>query len=194
MDFKRNKYKMKNFNRIGSLVFLLILFFTSICFAQKQKSTPNINPTFGDSSLSHSDYLKNLSFETLQAQLKLYKKEFTDFNNKEWNNGDVVYKLTYIKGSKIMLYTYVKNEKIDSIQFYKVESDVRYTNDEYSCISYINKNEIWKFRSFSSKSKLLDVASFIKATIKSDGIIETDILYYLDESLEVEIYNNKLND
>ncbi|MDR2236598.1 MAG: hypothetical protein LBE92_10770 [Chryseobacterium sp.] len=195
---------MKNTLFISSIFITIIL---NLCCNQTDKVIHNsltTNNFWGDKSLSFSNYFSSLndknSYQLLKQQNLIYEKEYLNFTKPLTttlrNNLDV----NLIKNQtvnqdeiKINLYTYNRNKKIDSIQFYR-----KINNDDYGryySLSYLNiqQNKIWQIKYFqSSKSKLTQVISYSTSIILKDGHIKTDSLFYMDESLEAEIDRLKL--
>ncbi|WP_394773622.1 hypothetical protein [Flavobacterium sp.] len=99
------------------------------------------------------------------------------------------------KKYRIVLYTLIENEKKDSIEFYRNVDDLKYEPSNYTCLSYLDlkvKN-IWQLKYFSSPvDKSVGYIIYEKKKIMENGKIETDSLFYLDESLDVEMEKNKL--
>lgn len=162
---------------------------------------------FGDSTMAQSDYFKLIigenGYNILKKQSDLYRQKYFDSEKDNLPNvkkGNLTIKL--IKGNpldknnpRILLYTFVDNKKVDSLQFYRSSNNIRYSSDVYTCLSYFDEktNKIWQARFFSyDKDKQWDIASYKQSTILSDGKIKNDSLYYLDESLEVEMEKHNL--
>lgn len=90
--------------------------------------------------------------------------------------------------TKINLYTFSGNKKIDSIPFYRNIADSG--RGEYNCLTYFDQktNEIWQIRYFYlNGSKSADIVLYEKSSILHDGKIQSDSLIYLDESLDAEM-------
>ncbi|WP_456311784.1 hypothetical protein [Pseudomonas shirazensis] len=93
------------------------------------------------------------------------------------------------------MYTFFDNKKKDSIEFYRNVDDLKYEPSHYTSLSYldIKNKKIWQIKYFSSPvDKSVGYVVFERSKIKENGKIETDSLYYLDESLDVEMEKNKL--
>lgn len=93
---------------------------------------------------------------------------------------------------KINLFTFKDGKKIDSIEFYRNISNIG--RGLYNCLSYFDKktNKIWQIKYFYfNEGNSVDIISYKEISISSDGTIQSDLLHYLDESLDVEM--EKLN-
>lgn len=206
-----NKNKMKSKKNILPLLILMISL--SFCCKQKKelfetKTSKNIYT--GDSTLSNKNYfntLVSLGDEkinlALQKQNEKYLKEYKKINpgelqsiSKENYTTKLVNEAQHDKNNiKVNLYTIIGNKKIDSISFYRNISGNNF--GKYICLSYFNPkmNKLWQIKYFPLNPIRGNSASMISYTVKSineTGIIKTDIIHFLDESLEVEMEKNEL--
>ncbi|KIC03677.1 hypothetical protein OA88_02700 [Flavobacterium sp. JRM] len=162
---------------------------------------------FGDSILGTKNYFKNLTKEKgytiLKKQNDLYQKSYLNFENgdiSQFNTENINFKfekqfLNSEKKFRIVLYTFVDSKKKDSIEFYRNVDDLKYEPSNYTCLSYLDlKNKkIWQMKYFSSPvDKSVGYILYKKNKVMENGKIETDSLYYLDESLDVEMEKYKL--
>lgn len=192
----------------GKIFYLLSIFliiFSGVCCKQNM---PNINKTdtttssvfWGDSTLAKENYFKTVASEhgssILKKQNNLYLKKYSDYNStdsKSTNLNAISVQLLKQSSSsskefKVNFFTYDNGKKIDSLDFYRNISGDGF--GEYNCLSYFDQknNRLWQIKYFPSKGKDPSyIISYSKSSITSDGKIEQDSLYYLDESLEEEM-------
>lgn len=204
-----NKMKTK----IYILPLLILFILLSVCCRQKKeiietKTSKNIYT--GDSTLSNKNYfntLVSLGDEkiglALQKQNEKYLEEYKKNNHgeiqsisKENYTTKLVNETQHDKNNiKVNLYTIIGNKKIDSIPFYR---NILGNNfGKYICLSYYNPkmNKLWQIKYFPLnplRGNSLAMVSYTVKSINKTGIIETDIIHFLDESLEVEMVNNDL--
>ncbi|WP_409417017.1 hypothetical protein [Flavobacterium sp. PS2] len=194
---------------------LLIIFtcFIVISCNRKKENTIKLDNNqstilfFGDSILGTKNYFKNLTKEKgytiLKKQNDLYQKSYLNFENgdiSQFNTENINFKfekqfLNSEKKFRIVLYTFVDSKKKDSIEFYRNVDDLKYEPSNYTCLSYLDlKNKkIWQMKYFSSPvDKSVGYILYKKNKVMENGKIETDSLYYLDESLDVEMEKYKL--
>ncbi|TDO94968.1 hypothetical protein [Flavobacterium sp. 245] len=186
---------------LGLFIFLATLLVISFAFTKNQKENQISTYFLGDKLLAKKGYFDNLTedkgFPIIKKQNDLYEKNYSEFNDiVHDSNSNLKFKLQKVineKKYRIILYTILNNKKKDSIDFYENIANIR-GKDDYYCLSYLDlkKNEIWQIKVFSSKAnKNLSFISFAKKKVTKSGNIKTDSLYYLDESLELELYNFK---
>jgi len=190
--------------------FLLTIFLVTILFSCKKNNglseKQNKEIFLGDSIIMENNYFQNLSeangYSILNTQNNLYQKKYFNFKNSDVSQlRDNIYfkieKQFINKGKKyrVVLYTLINNIKKDSIEFYKNVKDLQYEPSNYTSLSYLDlkHNEIWQIKYFfSSVDKSVGYILYAKNKILENGKIETDSLYYLDESLDIEMEKNKL--
>lgn len=160
----------------------------------------------GDSTLGSKKYFDHLTddkgYSILKKQNDLYQKEYLDFMNSKLpqiisNNTKLQFEKQFINETKyrIVLYTFFDNKKKDSIEFYRNVDDLKYEPSHYTSLSYldIKNKKIWQIKYFSSPvDKSIGYVLYERSKVMENGKIETDSIYYLDESLDVEMYKNKL--
>lgn len=114
------------------------------------------------------------------------------------NNIDFKFEKQLISGGKkyrIVLYTFFDNKKKDSIEFYRNVDDLKYEPSNFTSLSYLDLRDkkIWQIKYFSSPvNKSVGYVLYERSKIKENGKIESDSLYYLDESLDAEMEKNDL--
>ncbi|GAA3767894.1 hypothetical protein [Flavobacterium ginsengiterrae] len=166
------------------------------------------NIFLGDSILETKNYFQNLTDTTgytlLKKQNELYLKNYLDFinNNIPQIGSDRNIKLKFEKQLfknkdeyRIVLYSFLNNKKVDSLEFYRNATHLEYEPSNYTNLSYLNlKNgKIWQIKYFSSPvDKSVGYIFYGRKKILESGKVETDSLCYLDESLDVEMEKNKL--
>ncbi|KUJ60003.1 hypothetical protein AR687_20495 [Flavobacteriaceae bacterium CRH] len=161
----------------------------------------------GDSTLGSERYFDNLTddkgYLVLKKQNDLYQKKYSNFKNSKFpqiistDRAKLKFEKQFINETKyrIVLYTFIDNRKKDSIEFYRNVEDLKYEPSHYTSLSYldIKNKKIWKIKYFSSPvDKSVGYILYERSKIIENGKIETDSLYYLDESLDVEMEKNKL--
>jgi hypothetical protein len=161
----------------------------------------------GESVIGTDSYFDNLTegkgYSILTKQNEFYQKNYAGFLNTDiyqLSSGNVNFKfekqfLNSEKKYRIVLYTYFNSKKKDSIEFFRNVDDLEYEPSHYTCLSYLDlKNKkIWQMKYFSSTAdKSIGYILYKKNKIMENGKIETDSLFYLDESLDVEMEKNKL--
>ncbi|TDO94966.1 hypothetical protein [Flavobacterium sp. 245] len=189
---------------------LLVIFLVIILFSCKKNNglseKQNKEVFLGDSIIMENNYFHNLNeangYSILSTQNKLYQKKYSNFKYRNVSqlkdNIKFKFEKQFInKGKKyrIVLYTLINNIKKDSIEFYKNVKDLHHEPSNYTSLSYLDlkHNEIWQIKYFSSSvDKSVGYILYAKNKILENGKIETDSLYYLDESLDVEMEKNKL--
>jgi len=190
--------------------FLLAIFLVIILFSCKKNNRliekQNKDVFLGDSIIMENNYFQNLSevngYSILSMQNKLYQKKYSNFKNSDVSqlkdNINFKFEKQYVnKGDKyrIVLYTLIHNTKKDSFEFYRNVNDLKYEPSNYTSLSYLDlkHSKIWQIKYFSSPvDKSVGYILYAKNKILENGKIETDSLYYLDESLDVEMEKNKL--
>ena len=190
----------------SKFILLVILNFVFLQNIKSQATTKN-NIFLGDSRISLGDekYFKSIAntkgYLLLEKQNSLYQKNFTDFNKSDLimsNFKNMTFKLVKQvlnknKEYRIVLYSLLDNKKKDSIEFYRNKKNAT-PNYNYVCLSYLDlkNNAIWQIKYFTPGS---DIISYKKIEIKKNGSLESDTLFYLDESLDVEMskYNLYFN-
>jgi len=204
--FKRKKIVQ---NSLFFFVFFLWVLFSISCKKNHLLNRINDKKThyfFGDSTMSQSNYFNLVTGENgytiLKKQNKLYQQKYFDSekgNLPEIKKGNLTIRLLKMKSSdknsKVILYTFKDDKKIDSLQFYRSSDNIRYPSDVYTCLSHfdIKTNKIRQVRYFSyDKDRQWDIVSYKQSTILPNGNIKKDSLYYLDESLEVEMEKHHL--
>lgn len=166
------------------------------------------NIFLGDSTLETKNYFQSLTDSTgyalLKKQNELYLKKYLDFLNDNilQIGSDRNIKLKFEKQLfknkneyRIVLYSFLNDKKIDSLEFYRNAAHLEYEPSNYTNLSYLNlKNgKIWQIKYFSSPvDKSVGYIFYGRKKILENGKVETDSLYYLDESLDVEMEKNKL--
>lgn len=199
-------FKNKKINKLRYLLstIILLIIFNICCTKNKNSSHPSHQNTYwGDVTLSEKNYYNDLVnsdiYSILKKQNNEYRKSYTKFNEDEINlNNSTSIKIIREELSdtnqlKINLYTFNKNKKTDSIRFYRNISGNGY--GEYNCLSFFDKknNKIWQINYFPSEfDKSVNIISYLESSIKPDGTIKTDSLYYLDESQEIIMQENNL--
>jgi len=175
----------------------LLIFITSLILFCLPKTN---NVFLGDSkiSLGHEKYFKNLvrtkGYIILKDQNNKYKNAYAKFDKSELinsNSKNLKFKLIkkYLnKDYRIVLYTYLNGKKRDSTEFYRNSNDHKLQN--YTCMSYLDlkENKIWKIEYFSQG----EIIFYGSDKINIDGSIETDSIYFLDESLDALMQNYNL--
>lgn len=167
------------------------------------------NIFLGDSTLETKNYFENLTDSTgyvlLKKQNQLYVKNYSDFLNDDISqiSSDKNIKLKFEKQFfknkneyRIVLYSFLNDKKVDSLEFYRNVTDLEYEPSNYTNLSYLNlKNgKIWQIKYFSTPvDKSVAYILYERKKILESGKLETDSLYYLDESLDVEMGKNKLH-
>lgn len=167
------------------------------------------NIFLGDSTLETKNYFENLTDSTgyvlLKKQNQLYVKNYLDFLNDDISqiSSDKNIKLKFEKQFfknkneyRIVLYSFLNDKKVDSLEFYRNVTDLEYEPSNYTNLSYLNfKNgKIWQIKYFSTPvDKSVAYILYERKKILESGKLETDSLYYLDESLDVEMGKNKLH-
>lgn len=161
----------------------------------------------GDSTLSIKKYFDDLTddkgYLTLKKQNDLYQKKYLNFKNSKLpqivftDNAKLKFEKQFINEIefRIVLYTFIDNKKKDSIEFYRNVDDLKYEPSHYNTLSYldIKNKKIWQIKYFSSQvDKSVGYVSYVRDKVMENGKIEMDTIYYLDESLDVEIYKQKL--
>lgn len=162
----------------------------------------------GDSVLAIKNYFENLNNNTgyviLKKQNELYLKNYSNFLNNDIpqisssTNIKLKFEKQLFKSKneyRIVLYTFLNDKKIDSVEFYRNVTALEYEPSSYTNLSYLNlKNgKIWQIKYFSSPvDKSIGYIFYGRKEILQSGKVETDSLYYLDESLDVEMEKNKL--
>jgi len=94
------------------------------------------------------------------------------------------------KEYRVVLYSLINNIKKDSIEFYRSKKNAT-ANYNYTCLSYLGlkHNAVWQIKYFTPYSEII---SYKRIDIKVNGSLQSDTLYYLDESLDVEMSKYKL--
>ncbi|MFH7015053.1 hypothetical protein [Flavobacterium sp. FlaQc-47] len=161
----------------------------------------------GDSILAIKNYFDHLTenkgYLILKKQNESYQKHYANFINidtPQSHSTQLNFKfekqfLSNEKKYRIVLYTLIDNKKKDSIEFYRNVNDLKYEPSNYTCLSYLDfKNKkIWQIKYFSSPiNKSVGYILYEKNKVMANGKIEKDSLYYLDESLDVEMEKNNL--
>ncbi|WP_264551510.1 hypothetical protein [Flavobacterium sp. N2038] len=166
------------------------------------------NVFLGDSTLAVKNYFNNLTdntgYLTLKKQNDVYLNNYLDFRNNKipqiFSNGNAKLKLekqSIIDKTKyrIVLYSFINDKKIDSIEFYRNVSHLENEPSNYTCLSYLDlKNrKVWQIKYFSSSvDKSVNYILYERNKIMENGKIETDSLYYLDELQDVQMGKYKL--
>ncbi len=166
------------------------------------------NIFLGDSTLETKNYFQNLTDSTgyslLKKQNELYLEKYLDFLNGDISqiisnrNIKLKFEKQLFKNKeeyRIVLYSFLNNKKVDSLEFYRNATHLEYEPSNYTNLSYLNlKNgKIWQIKYFSSPvDKSVGYIFYGRKKILENGKVETDSLYYLDESLYVEMEKNKL--
>lgn len=190
--------------------FPLTIFLAIILFSCKKNNglseKQNKDIFLGDSIIMENNYFQNLSeangYSILSTQNKLYQKKYSNFKNSDISQlkDNIKFKfekqfLNEKRKYRIVLYTFIHNTKKDSFEFYRNVNDLKYEPSNYTSLSYLDlkHNKIWQIKYFSSPiDKSVGYILYAKNKILENGKIETDSLYYLDESLDVEMEKNKL--
>ncbi len=177
----------------------------NFCFFQNILAQ-NVSKTdvfLGDSSLGlgYEKYFKSIASSKesliLDKQNSLYQKKFANLNKSELlssNFNKVKFKLVKQILNKneyrIFLYSILNNIKKDSIEFYRNKKNAT-PNYNYTCLSYLDlkHSAVWQIRYFTPGSEII---SYKRIDIKANGSLQSDTLYYLDESLDVKMSNYKL--
>lgn len=162
----------------------------------------------GDSILAMKNYFEHLTdddkgYLILKKQNESYQNHYANFINTDslqFSSNNIQFKLekqflSNEKNYRIVLYTLIDNKKRDSIEFYRNVNDLRYEPGSYTSLSYLDlKNKkIWQIKYFSSRvDKSVGYILYAKNKVMENGKIETDSLYYLDESLDVEMEKENL--
>jgi len=162
----------------------------------------------GDSILAIKNYFEHLTdddkgYLILKKQNESYQNHYANFINTDslqFSSNNIQFKLekqflSNEKNYRIVLYTLIDNKKRDSIEFYRNVNDLRYEPGSYTSLSYLDlKNKkIWQIKYFSSRvDKSVGYILYAKNKVMENGKIETDSLYYLDESLDVEMEKENL--
>nr|WP_155079014.1 hypothetical protein [Flavobacterium sp. MC2016-06]MBU3861962.1 hypothetical protein [Flavobacterium sp. MC2016-06] len=169
------------------------------------KSEENI--FFGDSILAKKNYFENLNgnkgYQRLKNQNDSYQSKYSNFGNNvtpeiiSIGHLKLKFEKQFLEGKKyrIILYTFLDDKKKDSLEFYRNVSDLKNEPSNYTSLSYLNfkDKKIWQIKYFSSPiDNYVGFILYNKNTIKENGKIEIDSIYYLDESLDVEMEKNKL--
>lgn len=185
--------------RLNYCSLLLLAAFSLQCTQNKRSIVTNKNSNYsGDRIISFGDqkYFKSLTggkgYGILKKQNNTYFKHFIKFKNYKIESQKNDVSVTLIteqplnsENVKVNLITYIKNRKADSIQFYRKMAGETY--GRYNCLSYFDreKNKIWQIKYFpSATNRPADIVSYSSSNISSSGIIKTDSVYYLDESLD----------
>lgn len=191
---KKKVFRLQN--KISVFILLLIIL---LSFSGKENKAFQLNENdvfFGDPkiSLGREGYFKTIvkdnGYLILKKQAELYNKKYSNFDSSNFiNSTSQKTKFKFIKqrlnnkNYRIVLYTYLNNKKKDSIEFYRSygSKDVK----RYTCLSYLDlkTNKIWQIKFFYND----DIILYASNNIKTDGKIKSDSLYYLDESLDVEM-------
>lgn len=164
------------------------------------------NIFLGDSILAVKNYFNDLTYNTgyltLKKQNDVYIKNFLDFRNNEIPQIISNTKLKLEKQSiidktkyRIVLYSFINDKKIDSIEFYRNVSNLENEPSNYTCLSYLDlrNRKVWQIKYFSSSvDKSVSYISFERNKIMENGKIEIDSLYYLDEQQDVQMGKYKL--
>lgn len=165
------------------------------------------NLFLGDSTLGSKRYFDDLTddkgYLMLKKQDNLYKKIYLNFKNSKFpqiisaEGAKLKFEKQFINETKyrIVLYTFINDRKKDSIEFYRNVEDLKYEPSHYTSMSYLDsKNKkIWQIKYFSSSvDKSIGYVLYERSKIMENGKIITDSLYYLDESLDVEMEKNNL--
>lgn len=183
-------------NNLPIFIILLIILLSFYCKENKAFQLKKNDVFFGDPkiSLGHEGYFKTIvkdnGYLILKKQAELYNKKYSNFDRSNFiNSTSQKAKFKFIKqrlnnkNYRIVLYTYLNNMKKDSIEFYRNygSKDVK----RYTCLSYLDlkTNKIWQIKFFYND----DIILYESNNIKTDGKIKSDSLYYLDESLDVEM-------
>lgn len=194
------------------LVISLIAIFIICCAVSKNKSSQKENQIsscfLGDQIIARKGYFANLSttnkgYSVLNKQNELYQKNYSDFKNNiitqfKVKNVKLKIEKQFLKSKRkyrIVLYTFNGNKKKDSIEFYRNVDDLKYEPSNYTCLSYLDVKDkkIWQIKYFSSSvNNSVGYVLYKRDKIMDNGKIEADSLYYLDESLDVEMEKNKL--
>jgi len=162
----------------------------------------------GDSILAMKNYFEHLTdddkgYLILKKQNESYQNHYANFINTDslqFSSHNIQFKLekqflSNEKNYRIVLYTLIDNKKRDSIEFYRNVNDLKYEPGSYTSLSYLDlKNKkIWQIKYFSSRvDKSVGYILYAKNKVMENGKIETDLLYYLDESLDVEMEKQNL--
>lgn len=170
------------------------------------KSEKNI--FLGDSILAIKNYFDHLTddngYSILKKQNNFYFKNYSAFINSDMpqigSNRNVQLKfekqlITNKAKYRIVLYTFLNNKKTDSIEFYRNVDDLEYEPSNYTCLSYLDLKDkrIWQIKYFSSSvDKSVGYVLYEKSKVMENGKIKSDSLFYLDESLDVEMEKSKL--
>ncbi|WJS92805.1 hypothetical protein NYQ10_11985 [Flavobacterium johnsoniae] len=189
-----------NKNKYILLVILIFFFFQKI---ESQNITKD-NIFLGDLRIGSGEgkYFKSIANSKgsviLQKQNSLYETKFIDFNKSDLLKSDfknttfklVKQVLNKKKQYRIVLYSLLNNKKKDSIEFYRNKKNAT-PNYNYVCLSYLDlkHNAVWQIKYFTPGSEII---LYKKIDISNDGSLQSDILYYLDESLDVEMSKNDL--
>jgi len=184
---------------------IIVIAILSLCFFQNIVAQ-NISKTdvfLGDSSISLGEekYFKSIAGAKghliLEKQNSLYQKKIFDFNKWDLIRSDFSnIKFKLVKQSlnkkeyRIVLYSLLNNTKKDSIDFYRSKKNAT-PNYNYTCLSYLDLKHkaVWQIKYFTPDSEII---SYKRIDIKVNGSLQSDILYYLDESLDVEMSKYKL--
>ena len=190
------------------IFFLIVLLSFGFTCEKESRFKFQENIFSGDSTLAKKTYFENLTkknkgYSILKKQNESYQKNYLNFKNGivpqlKKDNLKLKFEKQFLDNGKkyrIVLYTFINNKKKDSIEFYRNVDDLQNEPSNYTCLSYLDlKNKkIWQIKYFSSPvDKSVGYVSYEKNKVLENGKIETNSLYYLDESLDVEMEKNKL--
>ncbi|MFN3022003.1 hypothetical protein ACK1KB_13650 [Chryseobacterium sp. TY3] len=187
------------------IIQFLILLFISCTISCKYKNNAKIKQFVGDSLISTKLYFTILTTkktsQLLENQNNLYIKNFSKFKSTTISTStDLNIKLIKAntpneKDLKINLYTYLKDKKVDSIQFYRNLSGGKFGH--FNTLSYFNskKNKFWQIQYFPTnplRGNTPGIISYTEKSITQEGLITTDSIHYLDESLQAVLDENNL--
>ncbi|WDF61612.1 hypothetical protein PQ462_09535 [Flavobacterium sp. KACC 22758] len=184
---------------------IILIAILNFCFFQNilAQNVPKTDAFLGDSSLGlgYEKYFKSIASSKgnliLDKQNSLYQKKFTNLNKSDLlssNLNKVKFKLVKQilnkKEYRIVLYSLLNNIKRDSIEFYRSKKNAT-PNYNYTCLSYLDlkHNAVWQIKYFTPDSEII---SYKRIDIKVNGSLQSDTLFYLDESLDVEMSKYKL--
>ncbi len=190
---------------IGFLMIFALL--TASCKEYIKYNVENPSSSFlGNKRLEEPNFFDQVAknHNSLMTQCALYEENFRAFNDSNVLklpgknlHSKLQKQLLHSSDSRIVLFTYVNNTKVDSVEFYRNSEVYNETAgcNQYTCLSYLDlkKGEIWQAKYFhQSKFDTPAIICYLKRTIRTDGKIRTDSLNYLDESLEAEMQQYKL--
>jgi hypothetical protein len=191
---------MKAQNSILSV--LTVIIFGISCKYEKKIPPEHNQNYFGNENIAKMSYFKEITgksgYDILKKQNDRYSAFYVNFKNTNDSKAGIFrfkkQSLDDKKNYRIVLYTFVNNIKKDSLEFYRNSIDSDYEPSDFTCVSYLDlkTNKVWQLKYFSSATdRSVNFVSYQKSSI-INGVIKSDSLYYLDESLDVEMDKRNL--